>query len=79
MSEEPRPRPTIDDRLAALLQSVKRLAAMQRENEKTPRGDDKRLDRVTHDLEEVRDSIMRLESRAVARCQRPDGLEDRPQ
>jgi hypothetical protein len=68
MPEEPRPRPTIDQRLEALTQTVEILAGMQRENEK-------RFGQVTHNFEVVLDSIKRLENIAVAHEQRLDRIE----
>jgi hypothetical protein len=55
MPEEPRPRPTIDQRLEAWTQTMEILAGMQRENEK-------RFDQVTHNFEGVLDSIKRPEN-----------------
>ena len=72
MPEDPRPRPTIDERLDSLAQTMEILAGMQRENEK-------RFDQVTHNFEIVLDSIKRLENVAVAHEQRLDDIEGRPQ
>jgi hypothetical protein len=71
MPEDPRPRPTIDERLEALTQAMETLAGMQRLNEK-------RFEQVTHNFEAVLDSIKRLENIAVAHEQRLDDFEDRP-
>jgi len=59
MPEDPRPRPTIDQRLEALAQTVEILAGMQRENER-------RFEQVTHTFEVALDSIKRLENIAMA-------------
>lgn len=72
MPEDPRPRPTIDQRLEALAQTVEILAGMQREN-------DRRFNQVTSNFEIVLDSIKRLENIAMAHEQRLNNIEDRPQ
>ena len=55
----------IDERLVALLQSVKDLARRQRGNLQGENGN--RLDQVTRNFEITLDSIKRLEKIAVAR------------
>jgi hypothetical protein len=68
MPEDPRPRPTIDERLQALAQTVEILAGMQRENEE-------RFGQVTRNFEIVLDSIKRLENIAMAHEHRLDRIE----
>ena len=77
MSEEPRPRPTIDERLEAITQTLEIVAGMQRENEKKQQENEKRFDQITHNFEMTLDSIKRLENIAVAHEQRLDDIEGR--
>jgi hypothetical protein len=79
MPEDPRPRPTIDERLEGLARTMEILAGMQRENDRRFDQVTHKFDQVTHNFEIVLDSIKRLENIAVAHEQRLDDIEGRPQ
>jgi predicted ferric reductase len=65
----------IDERLAALAQTVELLYAMQRDNEKRFEETDRRFAQVTRNFEITLDSIKRLENIAVAHEQRLDDIQ----
>jgi hypothetical protein len=75
MPEDPRPRPTIDERLEALAQTVEILAGMQRESDRRFDQVTSQFGQVTHNFEIVLDSIKRLENIAMAHEQRLDRIE----
>ena len=69
------PRPSIDERLERLAQTVKSLAASRRDNESGFAAGENRLAQVARDFEIVLDSLKHLEQRALSHGKRIDHLE----